>query len=146
MWLPIHYEEIVQYGMMTWGVGKVINQGRCTEMFLWPFPKGSCRFPYVLFITFQPIILVPVYYLLFCVMLSLSLGTTRRLLMVLPLEVDLDLYLTTNFLDTFTDNPVIRYQPCWCYCGSCCHYCCWCYCPLNWCGPVYCYIYGYSWF
>ena len=49
--------------------------------------------------------------LLFCVMLSLSLGATRRLLMVLPsLKVGLDAYFTASVLETFTKTLGIRYH------------------------------------
>ena len=34
MWPPTHNWGIVQFGMMTLGVGKVINVGRFPEMFL----------------------------------------------------------------------------------------------------------------
>ena len=34
MWPPTNNGEIVQVSMMTWGVGMVINGGRCPEIFL----------------------------------------------------------------------------------------------------------------
>ena len=48
---------------------------------------------------------------LFCVMLSLSLGDTRRILiLLLPPEVDLNAYPTTNALNTSVETLGIRYH------------------------------------
>ena len=90
MCLPTHSGKIVQFGMMTWGVGMAMNWGRYSKMFPWPFPTGP-RFPYACLITLKCIALLPVNYSNFLLMLSLSFSATRRLLMVLPhLKVDLD--------------------------------------------------------
>ena len=56
--LPTHNGEVVNPGMMTCGVGMVMDGERGPEMFLEPFPKGPCRFPYVLLITLQLVTLV----------------------------------------------------------------------------------------
>ena len=59
-------------------------------------------FLYVLPITLKLSHLYPYITPLFFVILSLFLGDIRRILMVLfPLKVDLDAYLTTTVLETF---------------------------------------------
>ena len=63
--LPTNYGEMAQFGMMTWGVGMVIDGGRYSEMLLEPVPICSCRLLYVLLITLQPIALVSIYYATF---------------------------------------------------------------------------------
>ena len=84
VFLPTHNGEVVHLGVMTGSVGMVIDGGRGCDMFLEPFPKGSCRLPYVLLITFQCVIVVPLdYSALLCDVISV-LKATRRLLMVLP--------------------------------------------------------------
>ena len=96
---PSHNGEIVKFDMMTRGVRMVIDRGRYSQIFIQPFPKGPCRFPYILFITLQPIALVPLYYCTFLCDVSFSLGATGRLLIVLPsLNLTLMLILPQMFL------------------------------------------------
>ena len=47
VWLPTHNGEIVHPGTKTCGSGIVINEWKCPEIFLKPFPKGPYRPPYV---------------------------------------------------------------------------------------------------
>ena len=76
---------------MACGVGMVIDRGGNPEVFPEPFLKGPCRFPYVFLITIQ----LPHVYLkialLFCVMLSLSLGANMMFLKVYVASLELDL-------------------------------------------------------
>ena len=76
--------EGVHPNVMACGGGMAIDGARGQEMLLEHFPKGPCKFPYVLLITLQPVTYTPVDYFTFCVMFSLSLGATMRFLMVLP--------------------------------------------------------------
>ena len=86
-WLPTDNVEIVQPGMMTWGVSMVIYGVRCPEMFFKLSPKVLAGSPMYssahsnlshLYLYITP---------LFCLMFSMSLGATRTLLMVLtPLK------------------------------------------------------------
>ena len=71
---------------LTHDVGMVIDGRRGPKVFPKSFPKGSFRSPYVLLVTIQFVTLHLYLHitLLFCQMLSLSLGVTRRFLMLLP--------------------------------------------------------------
>ena len=53
MHLPTDYWEVVHTDMMTCSIGIVRDGGRGPKMFPEPFPKGPCRFPFVLLITLQ---------------------------------------------------------------------------------------------
>ena len=77
VWLHTHNGEVVHPGMMTCVLGIVIDRGRD--------PRGPCRLPYALLITLSLSHLYLYITPLFCVMLSLSIGATRRFLMVLSL-------------------------------------------------------------
>ena len=86
VWITTKNGEIVQTGLMTCDIRMVINRGSSPKMFLMSFTKGPCRLTRVLLITVHSVTLIPVlFYLYFSfVMVSLSLGATRRFLMVLP--------------------------------------------------------------
>ena len=55
--------------------------GRDPKVFLKPFPKGPCRFPYVLLITIQFITFIPIDYSTLLCDVVLNLGATMRLQM-----------------------------------------------------------------
>ena len=78
-------EELILINVMASDVSMVIDGRKGPKVFLEPFPKGPCRFPYVLLITMQFVTLIPVDSSSFCVVSIL--GATRRFLMVLlPLK------------------------------------------------------------
>ena len=89
--LCTHNLEVVHPGVVICSVGIVIDGERCLDMSLEPFPKGPCRFPYVLLITLQPITLVPVNYSIpLCDVIPI-LGSHQQVFDgVVFLEVDLD--------------------------------------------------------
>ena len=72
--LPSHYGKVIHPGVMACGIGMVIGGRRDPKMFLEPFPRGSCRFPYILLNTLRPVTFIPVDYSTFYVMLTLPLG------------------------------------------------------------------------
>ena len=63
--LPTHYGKVVHTDVMTRDVAMVIHERQGPKVFHKPFPKGPCRFIYVLFITFQFVTLIPVDYSVF---------------------------------------------------------------------------------
>ena len=105
MSLPTHHGENVQFGMVTRGVGTVIDKAKCPEMLLLPLPKDPCRLPCALLFTIQPIAFVPVYYSAFLGDVVLVLGCHQEAFhSIASPETDLDAYLTTNDLDTCADT------------------------------------------
>ena len=117
--LPTHSGEVVNPGMMTCDVGMVIEGGRSPDLFLKPFPKDPWRLPYILFITLQCVKCRLHITPFFCMIIYLSLGAIRRLLMVL-----LTLKFTwTPFYHKCSWNlclsPLCRVVPYRCYCGCC---------------------------
>ena len=89
MWLPTHYEEVIQFGMIIWGVGMVINEDAIRYSFNLS-SKVHADSP-VYSSSYSNLLHVYLHITsLFCVILSLCLDVTWRLLMVFPLEVDLN--------------------------------------------------------
>ena len=130
--------KLSQFSMMTWDVGMVINGGRCTKIFFYLSPKVLA---YSLIYSSSHSNLLHLYlYItpLFCVILSLSLVTTRRLLMVLS-PITWAWMPTSHKCWNFCWDPWHKVPPC-----GCCSGCCWCYCPWNHCGLVCYSIYGCS--
>ena len=82
--LPTYIGEVVHPSMMTCGVVMMIDGRRGLEMVLEPFLKGPCTF--TMYTSSQSKLTHLYLYIasLLCVMLSMSLGTMRRFLMVLP--------------------------------------------------------------
>ena len=60
--LPTHYKDVFHPGVMTCGVGMIIDRVRGLETFLEPLPRGPCRFPCVVLLTLQPFTVVHVDY------------------------------------------------------------------------------------
>ena len=80
------------------------------EIFLEPFSKCSCLFTSVLFITLKPGTFVFLHHS-FCMMVSLSLGTPRSILIILhPIEGTCIHFLLHLVLDTLTKPFCV-----WCY-------------------------------
>ena len=97
--LPTQNRKVVHPGMMTCGVGMVIDGRGSPEMFLKPFPEGPCRLPNVLFITVQPVTLVPVFYSTYMCDVILVLRSQQEVSDgITSLEVSLDLHYPTNVL------------------------------------------------
>ena len=80
--LPPYFAEIINGCYMTHDVTMVINEGRGLQIFFEPFSKCSWCFTKILIITVHPTTPEPAYIIPFLVMWSLSLGTTRRHLVV----------------------------------------------------------------
>ena len=115
-------------------VGMVINWGRCPKMFFNLSPKALADSP--MYSSSCSGLLHMSITLLFCVILSMSLGANTLLMVLLPPpKVDLDAYLITNDLETFA-KTCVDIKMVVVGVG--------CYCPLNCCGPVCCCTYGCS--
>ena len=83
-------------------VGMVTDGGRGPEMFLEPFPKGPCTFPFAVLITFQSVTLVPVDYSAFLCDAILILGEHLEVSDgVTSLKGDLDLHFATDVFEAF---------------------------------------------
>ena len=90
----------------------VINRWGTVEIFLEPFSKCSCLFTSVLFITPKPGTFVFLHHS-FCMMISLSLGTTRGFLIILhPLEGTCIHFLLHLFL-TLSPSPFVYGATMW---------------------------------
>ena len=80
-------------------------------MFLEPFPKGPCKFPYVLLITLQSVTLVPVDYSSSLCGVVAVLGSNQEALDGVPsLEMDLDSLFARNVLEAFTITLGVGYH------------------------------------
>ena len=82
MWLPINYWKIIQFGMMTWGVCMIIDMSGCPGIPLKFLPTVLPDSPMHSSLDSNP--LETVYYSSFLGVLSLSLGATTKLSIVLP--------------------------------------------------------------
>ena len=83
MWLPTHYRETDQFSMMFWGIGIVRNREgvlRCSFNLSLKVLEDSPIYSSLHFILSHLYLCINP---LFCMMLSLALGVTMRLLMVL---------------------------------------------------------------
>ena len=82
--LPTNNRVVVHHGMMICSFGMVIDGRRGPKIFLKPFPKCPCRFPYLLLMTLQTVTFVSVNYpTLWCDVVPIF--EAARFLMALPL-------------------------------------------------------------
>ena len=108
--LPAHNGDVLYPGMMTCGVGMVINGGMSPEMFIKPFLNSPCRHPYVLLITPQPVTPLPVYYSTFLCDVALVLWGYQEVSDgITSLDMDLDSQFTTNELKPLIKSLFVGY-------------------------------------
>ena len=111
--LPTHNGGVVHLNVMTCSVGMVIDGLKGPERFLEPFPKGPCRFPYVLLTTLQLVTYVTVDYSTLLCDFAPELGGHQEVFDgVASLEVDLDPHFPTDVFEVInktgsTENKVI---------------------------------------
>ena len=87
--------------MMTSDIGMFKEEETSPEMFLEPFPKGPCRFLYVLLITLQLVTLIPVCHCtLLCDVFLVPRDQQGDSNEIASLEMDLDPQFATYVLET----------------------------------------------
>ena len=110
--LSNNYGKVVHTDVITRDVAMVIDGGRGHEVFLQPFPKSLCRFPYVLIITIQLVTVLPVDYPTFLCDVVPILGCHQEVPnSVASFEMDLGPHLTT-FLK-LSHNPLVYGTTMW---------------------------------
>ena len=107
--LPAHYGEVAHFDMMTCDVSRVIDERRGPKVFLEPFPKGPCRFPYALLITIQLVTLLPIDYSAFLYDVAPILGGHQ--------EVELTACVYINSTGKYGPSPKLGAKPF----GTMCH-------------------------